>query len=213
MEDEIIDPNNPVSSLATAAASMLPADAQNKLVGDAGEIANTAKEAVSSIKDEAGDQLARLKDQAGEQLTEFTDKAKSFATDQKDVAGDQLGNVAQAISKVANELQGQPVIAGYATDLAGGIKRVAETMKNHNVDELLAMAEDFGRTQPVAFLGAGALAGFVASRFVLSSSHRRQSSGNGASPSSSPSSGLEAPMGGRSDLPASGTVGDRTGGF
>jgi ElaB/YqjD/DUF883 family membrane-anchored ribosome-binding protein len=207
------DPNTPLSSIATAATSLLPDDVQDKVVGDAGDIANTAKEAVSSIKDEAVDQFAHLKDQAGEQLTEVTDKAKSFAADQKDVAGDQLGNVAEAISKVANELQDQPVIAGYATDLAGGIKRVSETMKNRNVDELLAMAEDFGRTQPVAFLGAAALAGFVASRFVLSSSHRRQSSGNGASSSSSTSFGSEAPQGGSSDLPAGQTAGNRTGGF
>ena len=206
------DPTNPISNLATTATNMLPADAQNKVLGDAGEIANTAKEAGSSIKDEAGDQLAHLKDQAGEQLTEVTNKAKSFAADQKDVAGDQLGNVAEAISKVANELQDQPVIAGYATDLAGGIKRVSETMKNRNVDELLAMAEDFGRTQPVAFLGAAALAGFVASRFVLSSALRRQTA-SGAGSSSSTSSGSEAPQRGRSDLPAGGTAGDRTGGF
>ena len=40
------------------------------------------------------------------------------------------------------------------------------------------MAEDFGRTQPVAFLGAAALAGFVASRFVLSG-ESAQASGEG----------------------------------
>lgn len=175
----------PLPGLATAAASLLPSDAHDKVLGDASDIANTAKETVSSIKDEAVDQFAHLKDQAGEQLTEVTDKAKSFAADQKDVAGDQLGAVADAISKVANELQDQPVIAGYANDLAGGIKRVSDTMKTRNVDELLAMAEDFGRTQPVAFLGAAALAGFVASRFVLSSAQRRQSSlTHPASPSS-----------------------------
>ena len=59
-------------------------------------------------------------------------------------------------------------------------------MKNRNVDELLAMAEDFGRTQPVAFLGAAALAGFVASRFVLSSANRRKASGDGAPQPSTP---------------------------
>jgi ElaB/YqjD/DUF883 family membrane-anchored ribosome-binding protein len=204
------DPATPLSSVATAVTSILPEDTQNKVLGDAGVVANTAKDAVSSIKDEAVDQFSQLKDQAGDQLTEVTEKAKSFAAEQKDVAGDQLGSVADAISKVANELQEQPVIAGYASDLAGGIKRVSETVKNRNVDELLAMAEDFGRTQPVAFLGAAALAGFVASRFVLSSANRRHSSvGSTASQKASPSGQQD----GGSDLTVGGRVGNGNGGF
>jgi hypothetical protein len=207
------DPATPLSSVATAVTSILPEDTQNKVLGDAGVVANTAKDAVSSIKDEAVDQFSHLKDQAGDQLSEVTEKAKSFAAEQKDVAGDQLGSVADAISKVANELQEQPVIAGYASDLAGGIKRVSETVKNRNVDELLAMAEDFGRTQPVAFLGAAALAGFVASRFVLSSSHRRQSPGSGTGTFSSTPAGPMGQQDASSDLPAGRPIGNRTGGF
>ena len=46
-------------------------------------------------------------------------------------------------------------------------------MRNRDVDDLIAMAEDFGRRQPVAFMGAAALAGFLASRFLLASAKRR----------------------------------------
>jgi len=70
------------------------------------------------------------------------------------------------------------------------MKRVSERMKTGNIDELVGIAEDFGRTQPVAFLGAAALAGFVASRFVLSSANRRQS--KEATPSS-PASTVATP--------------------
>ena len=169
----MIDPDDSLPGLATA-ASLLPEDAQGKVMADAAELTSTAKEAVESVKVEAVNQFGNLKEQAQSQLSDATEKAKSFAGEQKDAAGDQLSGVADAISKVANELQDQPAIAGYANELAGGIKRVSETVKNRNVDELLAMAEDFGRTQPVAFLGAAALAGFVASRFVLSSANRRK---------------------------------------
>jgi hypothetical protein len=34
------------------------------------------------------------------------------------------------------------------------------------------MAQDFGRKQPAAFIGAAALLGFVASRFVMASANR-----------------------------------------
>ena len=169
----MIDPEDSLPGLATA-ASLLPEDAQGKVIADAAELTSTAKEAVESVKVEAVNQFGNLKEQAQSQFSDATEKAKSFAGEQKDAAGDQLSGVADAISKVANELQDQPAIAGYANELAGGIKRVSETVKNRNVDELLAMAEDFGRTQPVAFLGAAALAGFVASRFVLSSANRRK---------------------------------------
>ena len=184
------DTDNSLRGLATTAASFLPKDAQEKVLSGAGDIAKAAKEAASSIKDEALSQFDVVKDQAQSQISEATDKAKSFAGEQKDAAGEQLSGVADAISKVAKELQDQPAIAGYANDLAGGIKRVSETVKSRNVDELLAMAEDFGRTQPVAFLGAAALAGFVASRFMLSSANRRKStSANDTQQAPSPVSG------------------------
>ncbi len=181
------DPDNSIPGLATA-TSILPKEAQDKVMSDAADLASTAQEAVAGVKDEAVTQLGNLKDQAQTQLSDATEKAKSFAGEQKDAAGEQLSGVADAISKVASELQDQPQIAGYANELASGIKRVSDTVKNRNVDELLAMAEDFGRTQPVAFLGAAALAGFVASRFVLSSANRRKATSDSGQQGSTPSS-------------------------
>jgi ElaB/YqjD/DUF883 family membrane-anchored ribosome-binding protein len=183
------DPDNSIPGRATA-TSILPKEAQDRVMSDAADLASTAQEAVAGVKDEAVTQLGNLKDQAQTQLSDATEKAKSFAGEQKDAAGEQLSGVADAISKVASELQDQPQIAGYANELASGIKRVSDTVKNRNVDELLAMAEDFGRTQPVAFLGVAALAGFVASRFVLSSANRRKATSSdsgqqGSTPSSS----------------------------
>ena len=92
-----------------------------------------------------------------------------------------LGGISGAVSRVADELgrdEATAGIAGYARDLAGGIRRVSDTVKNNNVDDLIAMSEDFGRRQPIAFLGAAALAGFVASRFVLASAQRRSARAN-----------------------------------
>jgi ElaB/YqjD/DUF883 family membrane-anchored ribosome-binding protein len=158
-----------------AVSRILPPGTQDQLSSDANDLADTAKQTLAAVKDEAAEQFDNIKAEAQDQLATATDKAKSFAGEQKDAAGEQLGSVASAISKVADELQDQPVVAGYAHDLADGIQRVSDTVKTRNVDELLAMAEDFGRSQPVAFLGAAALAGFVASRFVLSSANRRTS--------------------------------------
>jgi hypothetical protein len=181
------------SNTMDSIVGVVPPDAQEQLKSDANAVAGEAVQTFEAVKQEAAGQLAAVKDQAQGQIADATGKAKSFAAEQKDSAGDQLGSVADAISKVADELQGgeQAVAAGYAHDLAGGIRSVSQTIKSRNVDELIGMAEDFGRQQPLAFLGAAALAGFVASRFVLASAQRR----SGSQPSaSSPTDTGGAPL-------------------
>jgi hypothetical protein len=127
------------------------------------------------VAQKAADEVASLKHQAGEQIHDATDKAKTFASEQKDLAAGQISGVASAINKVADELDGgdQQMVARYARDLASGLSKFGGTVQNKNVDDLMGMAQNFGRSQPLAFLGAAALAGFVASRFALASAHRR----------------------------------------
>ena len=127
--------------------------------------------AAQRVKDDARD----LGHQASEKIAEATDKTKSFAADQKDLAAGQVSGVAAAINKVADELDGsdQQTIARYARDLAGGLSSLGKTIEDRDVDDLMGLAQDYGRKQPVAFMGAAALAGFVASRFALASAHRR----------------------------------------
>jgi hypothetical protein len=73
---------------------------------------------------------------------------------------------------------GDQAAAGrYAREAARAIDRLAKNVRNSEVDELLAMAQDFGRSQPLAFLGMAAAAGFMASRFALASGHRRAGDG------------------------------------
>jgi len=169
-----MDEPNPTAKPIDAIASVVPPATQEKVRADAGAVLDEARGVVDTARQEATEQLGALKDQAQDQLADAADKAKSFAAEQKDAAGDQLGGIADAISKVADELPSdQSMVAGYARDLAGGMRNVSESVKSRNVDELIGMAEDFGRKQPLAFLGAAALAGFVASRFVLASAQRR----------------------------------------
>ena len=132
--------------------------------------------AVEDIRDEAATQADELKRAATAQMSNATEKAKSFAADKKGDAADQLEGVSSAIAKVADELgdnESTAGVAGYARELAGGIGRVSETVRDRSVDDLIGIVQDFGRRQPVAFLGAAALAGFVASRFVIASAERR----------------------------------------
>lgn len=143
---------------------------------DLGSVTQTAKHDLDAITQKAAEDAKLLKDQASEQISAATDKAKSFAGDQKDLAAEQLGGIAAAIGRVADELSSsdQSTIGRYAKDLANGLNKASDTVKNKDVDDLMGIAQDFGRSQPLAFLGAAALAGFVASRFALASAHRRE---------------------------------------
>lgn len=50
-----------------------------------------------------------------------------------------------------------------------GLRRMSDKLRNKNLDEIMRDAESFARQQPVVFLGAAAVAGFLAARFLKSS--------------------------------------------
>lgn len=148
-----------------------------RLAGDlqtaGGELSHAAEDLAGGVA--AG--ASKLRDAATDQLSQTAEAAKGYAEQQKSAAADGLGGVSQAVQRAAEELGNAPetaAIAGYARDLAGGLNRASETMRSSSVDELIEMGQDFGRRQPLAFLGAAALAGFAASRFIMASARRRQ---------------------------------------
>lgn len=177
------------SNLPGDATGTSPSDIQNRAKQDLssatetakrdlGSAAETAKHELDSVAQKAADEVKNLKNQASAQIHDATDKAKSFASEQKNFAAGQITGFASAIDKVADELEGgdQQMVARYARDLASGLSRFGDNVQNKEVDDLLDMAQSFGRKQPLAFLGAAALAGFVASRFAMASAQRRQTS-------------------------------------
>jgi hypothetical protein len=149
----------------------------DRLQDDKTAVVETAKQDLQSLTDKAAADVRDLKDQAEQQVSAVTDKAKSFANEQKDLLASQVNGVADAIAKVADELDqsDQQSVARYARDLAGGLSRFGRNVEGKDVDEVMGMAQSFGRQQPLAFLGAAALAGFMASRFAQASAHRSQS--------------------------------------
>ncbi|MBJ6989198.1 MULTISPECIES: nutrient deprivation-induced protein [unclassified Devosia] len=176
---------------------------QDQVKTDAAALANQAKHDLDSIGQRAKEDVRKLGNDVGEKLTEATDQVRSFAGDQKDLAAGQINGIAVAISKVANELTGndQRVVARYARDIASGLSTVGRTIEERDVDDLMGLAQDFGRKQPVAFLGAAVLAGFVASRFALASNLRRTTKSSAeseeATASNASAPGTTQPMGGQ----------------
>lgn len=159
-----------------------PQDLQAQALQAASDTVAVAKHDLEAVAQRAKDDVQALGNQAGQKASEATDKVKTFASDQKDLAAGQINGVAAAITRVADELDGsdQKTVARYARDIAKGLSDIGKTVEDRNVDDLLGLAQDFGRKQPVAFLGAAALAGFAASRFAMASAHRRDSNPHAA---------------------------------
>jgi len=153
-----------------------PSHLQNQVKDDVSQVTEKAKHEMDAVTQRAAEDVRELRHQAETKIGEATDQAKSFANDQKSMAAGQINGVAAAITKVADELDGtdQATVARYARDLAAGVSNMGKTIESRDVDDLMTMAQDFGRKQPLAFLGAAALAGFVASRFAMASAHRVQ---------------------------------------
>lgn len=146
----------------------------SEIASGAADLAETARQDLGELGTELKEQVGTLKEEAAAQLEDVTAKAKSLASEQKDLLSEQVGGIVEAIEKVAGELEGSDASsAGYVRMVADGAKKLSSTIKDNDVDSILHMAQDFGRQKPVAFMGAAALLGFAASRFVLASASRK----------------------------------------
>lgn len=152
----------------------VPSDAERRIREDAGALAETAKSELANIKSDAEEEMGALAEEGKRRIGEAADQAKGFATEQKDMFADQLGGVASAMHKVADELRTEnATTAGYADKLADGMDKFTRDLRSRDADGLVSMAEDFGRRQPAAFMACAAIAGFAASRFLRASAARR----------------------------------------
>lgn len=144
------------------------------LAADASTLVDEAKSVAGKVADEAMEQVSTIADRAKEEVGAATDKARSLAADQKDLLAAQVSGVADAMDRAASDLEANNgASAQYARMIADNAEKLSATIRDNDVDHLLGMAQDFGRRQPALFIGAAALLGFAASRFVLASTRRR----------------------------------------
>lgn len=128
-------------------------------------------ETASHLKDMASEDLAAISDKAKDVAADATDKAAEIADKQKSYVADQIGKLAGALARVGAELKSDDAgaIGGYASDLGASARQFADKVKDKDFREIAGIAEDFGRRQPLAFLGLAAVAGLAASRFIMAS--------------------------------------------
>lgn len=167
-------PNPPTNNFTDPASTQdQAAQSVDKIKADASALKTEAQNLAGSVAAEATEQVGHIADEAKAQAAAAVDKAKGLAGEQKDLLAGQIGGVADAMQRVAKDLEDNSGSgAQYARMIADNAEKLSSTIKNNDVDALLNIAQDFGRRQPAAFVGVAALLGFAASRFLLASSSR-----------------------------------------
>ncbi|PWC33333.1 hypothetical protein [Azospirillum sp. TSO35-2] len=119
----------------------------------------------------AGDAMSAGRDT----LDSAQGRIRSLLEQQTDRAADQLGGVANALHKAAEQLNAENngVVADYAVQAADRVERVADMLRDASLDDIVGEVEGFARRQPEVFIGAAFAVGFLAARFIKSSGERR----------------------------------------
>jgi len=129
---------------------------------------------LNDLKRKVSEDLNQAKDAVSENKATVMGKVEETVVDQKNFAARQVGGIASALEKVGSELESgdQRDVGHFAKRIGRDIQAIAIDMEGRDLGEIAGMAEDFGRREPVAFLGAAALVGLVASRFLTASATR-----------------------------------------
>ncbi|MEJ6395976.1 hypothetical protein V8J82_22165 [Gymnodinialimonas sp. 2305UL16-5] len=125
----------------------------------------TSPEAQQTAAD-IGNQVKRT---AGKAAQAATDTAKSQAEAIKSSVVDEMSGVASALRHAADDLRnGSPQERTFG-QIADGLADASEALRHKDLGAMVQDVSTFARRNPIAFLGAAALIGFAATRFVKAS--------------------------------------------
>lgn len=106
-------------------------------------------------------------------VQEAKETGKSLLDNQKRAAAESLDGWAEALHRAAEQLQhDDSSVAMFARRAAEGLAGFSGSLRQRDVDSLLAQAQDFARRRPAIFLGGALATGFVLARFLKSSGQR-----------------------------------------
>lgn len=96
-----------------------------------------------------------------------TGKAEELAGRSTQAGADAVAGVAKTAATLADSLEAQsPAVADYVRSTGRRIDRLADDLRDKSAGELLTLATDFGKRQPLALLAGSAIIGFALARIV-----------------------------------------------
>ena len=129
------------------------------------DLVQTARDAGAAAQDRLGD----LRDAALTSLDEAKSTATEKAGEAKAQAADELSRTARGLEAAAAEMEGSPLQQDLLREAADGLKQIAHAVEGKSLGTMAADLSEFGRQNPVAYLGGAALVGFALARFARAS--------------------------------------------
>jgi hypothetical protein len=153
--------------------------AQPGVADRAKSAADTVGAEAGSLATEAKSAVSDLGDRAKQGVLDAAEHVRGLAEEQKAAGAERFKGYAGSINRAADSLDEElPVVANFARRAAGEIEHLADTVKDRDLGDLVGVVHDYARRQPVIFLGATALAGFVVARFLSTSAQKRTREAN-----------------------------------
>jgi hypothetical protein len=149
----VIETNEP-----TTAPSEQTTTPESNIVQTARDAGAAAQERLADVRDAARSGLDEAKSAAAEKVGEATEQA----------AGE-LARTARGLEAAAEEMQGSPLQQDLLREAADGLKQIAHAVEGKSLGAMAAELSEFGRQNPVAYLGGAALVGFALARFARAS--------------------------------------------
>ena len=112
---------------------------------------------------------------AGDQVKAAVQEIKAAAGDKVDelaqrgtrAGADTVAAIGRSAETLATSLQDQsPAVADYVRSTGHRIDRLADDLRDKSAGELLSLATEFGKKQPLVLLAGAAVVGFALSRVV-----------------------------------------------
>jgi hypothetical protein len=113
-----------------------------------------------------------IREQASATWSDTKEKARSALNEQQQAAAAGIGDLADALHTAASDLgrKDNRTVSDLAEEAANGLERLSQTLRGKDLGTMVHDAEEFARREPALFLGAAVAAGFLAVRFLKSSS-------------------------------------------
>lgn len=147
-----------------------------------------SREVAQQTKQQTQQFAQQARQQAGQLANRGSDQVKSQLADQKHQAAQRMTPIQTALRETGQQLrnQGQGPIAQYADNAADQVERFSRYLRENDVDQLMGGVQSFARRRPALFLGSAVTVGFLATRFLKSSSQMGSSFQEGTSAGDGP---------------------------
>lgn len=131
------------------------------------------RETAEEARDAAGEKWSEARREAGETARSAAEEARRRAAGEaergKRMGAGQVHQWASALDRAAAELGPDSMQGQLLRQASDGLDDVARSIESRSVGEMVEAVADFGRRNPLAFVGGAMMAGFALSRFATAS--------------------------------------------